>query len=192
MLFSAAETAFAISEGQRVNFNSSNGSYEYNGMSFGTAKFTVSGQNGYVGTCGQYGMDNFPGPATVTRVSNNSRQAKAVYYFGLVLGWQDNVGESSYKGGALQAICHDVTGSLDRYLELDSNMGSQSRAEKALANEAYAAHPNWESVEVPSGFELYYCYAEEENTQNVLYWRMNIPVGKLKLKKVSQNKSITG
>lgn len=180
------------SEGTHVNFESSTASYEYEGMSFGTAKFYLSGNNDYVGTCAQYGVDIYPGGATMTRLSNSSTSAKAIYYFAVVQGWQDYLGKSDDRGAALQCIAHLISGSLNPYLDWDSNMGRQSRAEKAYAEKVLARYSSWENVQVPASFECYYCYSDDSNAQNVFFWQKAAIVGKLKLKKSSSNTGITG
>lgn len=190
-------SVFAVEDGQHVTLSSRTGSYEQDGMSFGVAHFYIEGNGDYIGTCAQYGKDNFPGGVTIYKASITSDAAKAMYYFGVVRGWQDYLGtEDSSQGGALQAIAHLLSGSLDQYLinEADHpNMYRQAHAEKDKAEAAMERFPQWQNVKVPAKFEFYYCKSDDPDAQNVYFWLRNPPqTSPIKLKKSSANPAITG
>jgi len=150
-------------------------------------------------------MRNSSGTATVTKLSNNSKMAKIIYYYGYVYegGWWE--GSHRYDNVKSFLGMQNDTVVVKKYLiESFAQMGNQGVSNwkrisydipevlNEYVDKAAALYEDFDasSVSVPSGFEIYKC-SESGGAQDFVIWRNN-PYGKVRLAKASANPSITG
>ncbi|MBR3200104.1 MAG: hypothetical protein IKG17_02040 [Mogibacterium sp.] len=176
-----------------------------------TSVFKVtSGGTTYTGACSEQGVGmKTSGKASITRIGNNTKIAKVIYYYTIALGdnnwWTSD--RKTDKVGKILGMAHaddtDVTkrrmvecfcqiynmGSTDWYNTVTSSSGggwSKTTADKVRD---YYRDIDTSNITVPAGFEIWKADSDG-GAQSFIMWAYN-PEGYVSMKKVSGNTNIT-
>ena len=177
-------------EGSNAAYNSTeiDGSNEH-------VQFRLNAYPQYKGICCQYSIPpTSSGTATVSYQGSNTAYAKAIYYFGLQLGWANSIGTASGNNAfKLTCILQDLSGSLDYVINHPSQYTEQAYEQavehKQISTNCRNSYPAWDDNPA-RGITVIFGNAGT-NSQNFIAWKNN-PVGYVKLSKRSADTSITG
>lgn len=166
-----------------ASFNNSNESADDKKWRGGRV-FTLPNYPAFIGTCCEPKVAaKTSGTATLTRIDNNSREAKAIYYFGYVWsgempcdgtyfsgGFASHLGESaSWNGGLwMEGVCQRVHTGSDLIIQGTSSGNSRHEAIKQLFQLYETA---FMACKVPDTFELY--YGNAGSNQDFFVWNPN-------------------
>lgn len=176
-----------------------------------TSVFSViSGGTTYTGACAEQGVSmKTSGKAAITRIDNNEKIAKVIYYYAIALGsknwWSGS--DASDKVGRILGMSHDsdtdVTkrrmvecfcqiynmGSSKWYSTVTSSSGGGWSTNTADKVRDYYRSIDTDSISIPAGFEIWYAKTEG-SAQSFIMWAYN-PEGYVTMNKVSGNTVIT-
>lgn len=181
MVLSMTVSAFAIETGDRISYQSQD------------QVFSLIDESGYIGACALYGPEAKPrGIATATVFSHTNRTAKIAYHWGVELDWAGSKmneplqpGWAATKFWGLTSAIQASQMGVDTWAAASGITGEGLEYVRSMVNQAESLPAT------PDNFECVYADAEE-GWQNFVIWKNAPATGKVKLKKVSSNTSITG
>lgn len=177
-LFKVADGSY--SQGQSISYRATHVGPSDGGID-GIATFTFPNDSEAIGTCAQLGVSlKSSGSATVqSRISNDSRLAKMVYYLVYELKyWQTPTRDQSIYGVVPGVISSTVwkKGYLVEAISQLAVMGRSSWLHTWGSNNVTAPKVadwyesfNVSSIHVPDNFEMYYCVCD--GAQNFTFWK---------------------
>lgn len=158
-------------------------------------EFRLNAYSQYKGLCCQYSVPPASlGTATLTYMGPNTGYVKAIYYFGIQLGWANSIGTTTGNNAfKLTCILQDLSGSLDYVINHPSQYTEQAYEQavehKQISTTCLNSYPAWDDNPA-KGITVYLGNAGSNN-QNFVAWKYN-PIGYVKLNKKSANTAITG